>query len=217
MRLVASAMFAMLAASAAAADLPVKAPLRAYEPGMNWTGVYGGLWGGHHQGSVQQTGCVGVCPVDPKIRGGVFGVQIGGDYQFANNIVLGGYLAVPVSRPQTTLTPAGVEVTPRSALFLGGRLGYSFNQFLPYFHGGLARAKVDGFSGFTGVKAANTHNGHMLGGGLEYAITRNWSVDGRYTYIHLPQELYNVGGGPSSWGENSHNITFAVNYRWGGR
>jgi outer membrane immunogenic protein len=215
--LVGAVILTMAAGAAAAADMPVKAQLFSPTPVMNWTGIYGGVWGGHHQGNVLQSGCTGICPVNPKLKGGVFGIQVGFDYQLSNGIVLGAFGALPLSRPQTTFTPAGVAVTPRSAEIIGGRIGYAVNRFLPYFHGGYARAKVDGFQGFTGVTATNVHNGYTLGGGLEYAITQNWSVDGRYTYMHLPEKTYDVGGGPSNWGENSHNFTVAVNYRWWGR
>jgi outer membrane immunogenic protein len=105
---VAAAAVLGLAAQASAADLkmPVKAAGATSHQvqAHNWTGFYIGAFGGYHDGKITQSGCVGLCPVDPKITGGLFGIQAGYDYQFQNNIVLGVFGWVPLTRPKTTIS-----------------------------------------------------------------------------------------------------------------
>ena len=54
-----------------------------------------------------------------------------------------------------------------------------------------------------------------IGAGVAYAMTRTWSLDAQYSYIHLPKQTYNFGAGPEKFGENSHNVMLGVNYRFG--
>jgi outer membrane immunogenic protein len=79
-----------------------------------------------------------------------------------------------------------------------GRLGWAASGWLVYATGGLAMSRVEvanlfsddraagGFSGATGsASASKTKVGWTLGGGLEYAVTRNWSIKGEYIYVDL--------------------------------
>ena len=59
-----------------------------------------------------------------------------------------------------------------------------------------------------------THNGFVAGAGLEWAFARNWSLDGRYTYMDFSKEPYNFGGGIVHWAEDLHNVSLGVNYRF---
>jgi len=67
---------------------------------------------------------------------------------------------------------------------------------------------------FNNLDYNQVHNGTTFGVGLEYAVNRNWSVDGRYAYINSPKKAYDFGGGPAYYGENSHNLMLGVNYRF---
>ena len=83
---------------AMAADLPVKAPPPLAVPIYNWTGFYVGLNGGYSWGRSGRTleffnaatGALIVPPIgtgatsDPNLEGGVFGGQIGYNWQSAN-------------------------------------------------------------------------------------------------------------------------------------
>ena len=79
-----------------------------------------------------------------------------------------------------------------------GRIGWAASGWLVYATGGLAMSRVEvansfsddnalgGFSGATGsASASKTKVGWTLGGGLEYALTRNWSLKGEYLYVDL--------------------------------
>jgi opacity protein-like surface antigen len=209
----------MSALPVAAADIrvPNKAPAVVRVAAYDWTAVYGGVWVGYHSGDLKLSDCVGICPTDPKLKGVVFGAQFGADYQFANNIVVGAFGAVPLTRLSSTVTPLpGFDFPMETkSVFIGaGRLGYAMNQFLPYALGGFVRARVEGRSNFNGIVQSQSHGGYVAGAGLEYALAKNWSVDGRYTYMSVDQENYNFGGGTVRWGEDSHNVSLALNYRF---
>lgn len=132
------------------------------------------------------------------------GGQIGYNYQFASRVVVGleadaqyidlgtrdrgangSYVFTP--RLNGAGVPAlGLAFAPPAATvaitgaknpdFFGtvrGRLGYGFNQALLYATGGLAYG-----DGSTGI-------GYAVGGGLEYAVTRNVSVKLEGLYVDL--------------------------------
>jgi outer membrane immunogenic protein len=74
-----------------------------------------------------------------------------------------------------------------------GRLGYSYDRALIYFTGGFAYGGVggrasatledaNGVHSFTGNPSA-TRAGYVLGGGLEYSLTPDWSLKAEYQYI----------------------------------
>jgi len=225
MRSVGAVAFALLAFGALggtvaqAADIaamPAKAPAYVVTSQKNWTGFYVGAFGGYHDGKITQSGCVGLCPVDPTMKGGLFGVQVGYDYQLSNNIVVGAFGWLPLSRPKST-TDIGLGITfradPTVAWAAAARVGYAYDRWLPYVFGGVAYTHVKVTSSFN-VTDSNSYVGPVLGLGLEYAITQNISIDFRYMYSSFPKKEYNFGGGPSSYGESSSNYLFAVNYRF---
>src|SRR5262245_7967811 len=88
-----------LAGAAGAADLPRKAPAAvvAQPPPYSWTGCYVGLSGGYGWGTQKATrnqfffssGFSRSASVDFNTRGGVFGGQVGCNYQFAGNWLVG--------------------------------------------------------------------------------------------------------------------------------
>jgi outer membrane immunogenic protein len=87
-----------------------------------------------------------------------------------------------------------------------GRAGYAFNTFLPYVTGGLAWGHIkttvtstgshfDIGGGLPGVLVGtyaasasfgDTQFGWTIGGGFDWAITRNWIARGEYLYINFP-------------------------------
>nr|WP_079572054.1 outer membrane protein [Bradyrhizobium erythrophlei] len=89
----------MLSTAAFAADLAprpyTKAPVIA-EPGYNWTGFYVGLNGGYSWGRASETALIGApfpanasATVKQNVNGGLFGGQIGYNWQVDRNWVLG--------------------------------------------------------------------------------------------------------------------------------
>jgi len=186
MGLVALAAGAM-AGTAAAADLRprypqqpyVKAPL--YNPVFSWTGFYLGLNGGGGWGrsSWDRTG-------DLDLSGGVIGGTAGFNWQ-TGQVVFGIEGDVDwsgVSGTSSAFCPGGCTTRNDWLGTARGRLGYSFDRFLPYVTGGLAagdiRTSTLGFAG-----ATQTNLGWTLGAGMEVAIVGNWSAKAEYLHVDL--------------------------------
>jgi outer membrane immunogenic protein len=144
--------------------------------------------------------------------GGEIGGFIGYNYQFAGNWVIGaefdgGKMFLRDSkevqffasdkRPFNREFAAEASIKTNYLLTLGGKLGYAFCHWLPYFTGGGAWANVD-FSGrlvelgteqdtdrFLEGGTSNTRTGWFVGGGLEYMLTNHWRLRAQYQYIDL--------------------------------
>jgi len=200
---------------ASAADMPMKAPAYAV-PAINWTGPYIGAFAGYHFGEVRQSGCVGVCSGGEDLNLGLFGFQVGYDWQMPNNMVWGVFAAVPVIPADDTVpgNPGNIpfDVEAKFQAMIGARLGFAMGNALPYIFAGpgVVRVKLEGPVG----DDTNTHLFAGFGAGVEYRLTRNWSVDLRYMYSVVFKETYNIGGGPSDIGDNAHNLFAAINYRF---
>ncbi|HEY4403897.1 MAG TPA: outer membrane protein [Xanthobacteraceae bacterium] len=182
-----------LAGPAAAADMTprypqqpyVKAPI--YNPAFSWTGFYLGLNGGGGWGrsSWDRTG-------DIDLSGGVIGGTAGFNWQ-SGQVVFGIEGDVDwsgVSGTTTTFCPTGCTAKNDWLGTARGRVGYSFDRFLPYITGGLAagdmRATTPGFAG-----ATQTNLGWTVGAGVEAAIIANWSA--KVEYLHVDLGNFNCG------------------------
>jgi outer membrane immunogenic protein len=211
------AMVTALSGQATAADMAVKATPRVVTPVMNWTGWYVGAFVGYHWGNITESGCVGICPSgdDPRMWYG--GLQAGYDWHMPNNWVFGLQARIPVIAEDDTVIATGVpfRVKPRFQAFGSARLGYAMGpmgEWLPYVAAGVGVAR-NTLSGL-GASDSATHVGFGAGLGVEYRVARNWSVDLRYMYATFPKETYNLGVPGEKFGDNSSNVTLAVNYRF---
>lgn len=197
---------------ASAADLPRKAPAYTPPPApvYSWTGFYLGGHGGCgrvHQNISRITVEDDEPPESAFVNigsnaGGCFGGgQIGYNYQFANNVVLGieadaswGSLNGRGAAPEgdEELIPFDQKLTSFGTV--RARLGYAFGQLLPYITGGWAWGRseltVNAFDDGLITSDSRTHSGWTVGGGLEYLVNRNWSVKAEYLYLDLGTETY---------------------------
>jgi outer membrane immunogenic protein len=216
-----AAVVALSISTASAADLPAKAYVKAPPmlPAWTWTGFYAGVSAGYHDGTFTQSDCVGACPpAGASMKHGFISVQAGADYQFQNNVVLGAFVSLPVTRMKANVDTVPVsfglfEVKPRVAGVAAARLGYAYGAFLPYAFVGAGFADVRITSPF-GPAPTNTHVGVAFGAGLEYRLAQHWSVDFQYTRIDIPKEAYDFGGGVERFGETSNNYKVGINYRF---
>lgn len=202
---------ALSGSAALAADLPSRAPPPVYLPPapiFSWTGIYvGGQVGyGWTSGNNNFTG------FDPAFGGGTFlassiggtpngvigGGNVGYNYQI-NQFVLG--LEGDVNGTSISNTGAagfadGTVVTAHTNAdiqgSIRGKVGLAWDRALIYATGGVA------FGGFnTDVSVANaalgifgngnvstTRVGWTVGGGVQYAVTNNWSVFAEYRYTN---------------------------------
>ena len=215
--------FVALAVPAMAADLPVKAPPPVMAPLPTWTGFYLGLNGGYSWGRssrelnfVTATGATLIAPGGvvttggTELEGGLFGGQIGYNWQTAN-WVFGFESDIQWanqrgSRAFTGLIPlagggflTGAVVDQKLEWFgtFRGRGGFLVGQSaLLYVTGGLAYGSLQTDIALAGLTAAGagiaatasgsgTRVGWTVGTGLEWKFSPNWSAKVEYLYMDI--------------------------------
>jgi outer membrane immunogenic protein len=213
---------------ALAADLGArrytKAPAYA-EPIYNWTGFYiGGHIGGAFDGS---NGFAGIS----NGNNGRFlgGLQVGADYQFAPNWVLGieGQYSWLGSNNNSTVFPAPgagfVYTTNQRGLgSVTGRVGYTWGPSLLYVKGGYAYSDYRDSLTFGGAPAAfalnsSHHDGYTVGGGYEYMFAPNWSGKIEYQYYDFGRTNFVTPVVLSAFGStrnDEHVVKAGINYRF---
>ena len=210
--------------SAFAADMApryTKAPPPAPVVVYSWTGCYiggnvGGGWERTRQNRTGQQTLGGVFTALPADYGSsdgsdfVGGGQIGCDYQFANNWVIGiqgmyDYARIDSSHIIPAFPAFTSNVRVKDIYTVTGRLGYLFApQLLGYVKGGGAWTSVDYVINGNGPPVFNSENafgvnrsGWTIGGGLEWMFAPGWSVFGEFNYMDFGTKtnLYTVGNG----------------------
>jgi opacity protein-like surface antigen len=236
----AAALAVTLAGPAIAADLPMKSEAPYVAPRFSWTGCYvGGHIGGGRgtkdmtdpvqlvQDSINGPGTTtGITTVTTTPTGAVIGGEIGCDYQFSSNVVIGieGTASGTTMRGSALVglpagLPGNVALVQANNDFLAsvtGRIGYAFDTVLLYGRGGLAVAgdkyNVSGgdFNGLGPFNFQGLDNrvGYVVGGGVDWAFTRHWSMNVEYDY-------YGFGNGNILMTEQISNGAFSgvVNVR----
>jgi outer membrane immunogenic protein len=232
----------MAATSVHAADLgrrptykapPAVAPI----PMFSWTGCYigaqlGGGWGHKDWADVSADGFFlgehGVIHHD--VSGFLGGGQIGCNYQFASNWVvgiegegLGAGIDGSVTDPFRAGEPLRVKTEWIAAVT--GRLGWTWDRWMLYGKGGGAWAGDKFHVDLFGVPfdASATRSGWTVGAGLEWAFARNWTVFAEYDFYDfgnrdtvfqcredscLPHRLVRIG-------QEIHAVKVGVNLLWG--
>lgn len=224
---------AIAALPAAAADMPMKAPVYRGGPvvSYNWTGFYvgghlGGAWGqtdyftniaGPNTTNADPDGFIGGGQVGFNYQVGawVFGVE--GDWSWTN---------LRGSGPEPTSPPAGGILKSDANWFAtaAGRFGYASGRWLLYVKGGAAWMNVDhafsniGPPAFT-ASATKTHSGWTVGTGLEWAFADTWSAKFEYNYLDFGNDSVVLTGGPVpitvGVDQQVHAVKLGLNYRWG--
>jgi outer membrane immunogenic protein len=237
------------AGSALAADMPVKAIYKAppvYAP-YSWTGCFvggngGGLWL-HKDASLPVATALAVpgvgalaAPAGTSFGGhdassAMGGFQVGCDYQFAGNWVIGiqgDYdWANAVGSHVDTFLPIITDRSRTTSLgTVTGRIGYAWDRFLGYVRGGYAweRDAYDSYitaTATTFATASETRGGWTVGIGGEYAFT-NW-LSGFAEYDHYEfgtrtNTFTIVTGGTIGIDvrERKDVVRVGLNLRWGG-
>jgi outer membrane immunogenic protein len=241
------ALLALGTGAASAADLPVKAPpAPVYAPPIfTWTGFYiggniGAAWA-HTEWHDSLFGLDWDRTSDARFMGGG---QVGVNYQFAgSSFVIGAegqfdWVGNNGGNGITVIGPRGhgfqiVSNDTRIAT-LAARFGYAVDRALFYGKAGGAWVGNDGFTVtdqttsqvFVG-DTSHTLSGWMVGAGIEYAFTDNWSAKFEYDFIGLGSRSFVLPGTviPALAGDtitSDHNnvqlVKLGINYRfnWGG-
>ena len=212
-----------LISAASAADMPAKAPIAPPLPpaAYNWTGFYVGINGGYGAGTT--TG--NLLPLsffgNHDINGGLFGAQIGFNYQMSNVVVgleadwdwanINGSKSFFVFTESAKLENLGT---------LRGRLGYAWDRLLVYGTGGWAwTSRMTASCPNCGlVPDSQSLSGYAVGGGLEYGVTPNLSIKAEYLYAHLGSaNFFGSQGCPAAFGicDMGANVsTFRIGANW---
>ena len=217
------ALIALGTASAFAADLPArtytKAPAYVPAPIYNWTGFY---IGGHVGGAFAGNSDFGNS--DGRFLGGV---QVGADYQFAPNWVLGiegQYSWTGRDTRSAAFVPQGFTVSDRDSNLgsVTGRLGYTWGPALLYVKGGYAYSDNRETLLLAGVPQAfafdhNHRDGYTVGAGLEYMFAQNWSAKAEYQFYDFGRAQFVTPAVLAPFGSfrnDEHTVKVGVNYRF---
>jgi outer membrane immunogenic protein len=211
--------FLALAASipASAADLPRGMPYKApaaYAPAYNWTGFYLGINGGGAWGDSDWNGLA----VNNSPGGGMIGVTAGYNWQaFGSPWVFGIEGDVDWTNIKDS-SPCGAFVCETKNNWLGtvrGRVGYSWDRWLPYFTGGVAFGDIDANrTGFGG--SSDTNVGWTVGLGLEGVIAGRWTAKLEYLYADIGDTTCSAAacGTPTNVDLRMNILRAGLNYRF---
>jgi outer membrane immunogenic protein len=224
---------------ASAADLPVRPVVKAPTPAVDsfsWTGFYVGLHGGFgwldHKQTTSDTN--GTCDPDfindvshcsLKPTGGVFGGFVGYNWQTPNKIIVGieadgSWTGLDKSEVYDNVAALpGSIVTVRGEVewlaSVRGRLGMAFSPTMIYVTGGVAFAGIksgwatDSIPPF-GVQLDKTKVGWVVGGGIEHAFNKMWSLRAEVLHHDLGKDHGSAfSAGTTYASEFRHTVTVA--------
>jgi outer membrane immunogenic protein len=240
---------------ASAADLPRKAPLyMPLPPAFSWTGCYiggniGYGWGretvsisnlGETTGVAELAG-VSLGPVTGSTNGVLGGGQIGCNYQFASNWVIGiegdgeaTGIKGDVTQSFSFVGPAGPTTVTGTAhaqtnwiASATGRLGFTWDRVMLYAKGGVAWAgdkySADLAAFNEHIETSVTRPGWTVGGGSEWAFLNNWSAKVEYNFYNFDTRNLAFPGTIAGISEvvpgidikqTISTVKFGVNYRF---
>jgi outer membrane immunogenic protein len=248
-----AATLACLSSPVSAADLYAKYPVKSptVTTVFSWTGFYIGANAGYGGNSLDFNEIeiyegVSYYSNNASVNSSGFfaGGQIGYNYQFSNNVVIGletdlqwsgingkysdseSYLSGSYSYNQSLSASVEYFGTIRA------RLGYAIDRFLPYITGGVAYGKTktsfnysatyeDSSYNWASASSASSVNwGWTIGAGLEYALTNNWTFKAEYLYVDLGSTDYTYSRYPDGYVYDGsvdtkfHTVKAGVNYKF---
>ena len=238
----------MFAGPAFAADLParmsVKAPVVAAVP-YSWTGCYVGAHAGYGWGSTDfydpfgNFTLVAGTTVRAKREGPLAGGQIGCNYQFASNWVVGiegeySWANIKGDVPSADLFFGGKNLTSKTEALASvtGRVGYTWDRVLFYGKGGAAWSR-DRYSLHTPAvflppfvafpaddfTARTDRFGWTIGVGAEWAFANNWSAKFEYNHYDFGSRSVNLTDPfgafvPTDVKQRIDTVKVGINYRF---
>jgi outer membrane immunogenic protein len=214
------------AGSALAADLHAPLPVRdepVYEQRSRWQGFYLGLNGGYAFGDTSNAPFeVANVPVrslgDLSPEGGFGGGQIGFNV-VSGRVLFGAEADLQGADINDSTRAPGLGAASSDVDMFGtvrGRLGFVSDRTLFYVTGGYAWGDVESTFSTGGLTLSQSEilHGFVLGGGVEYALTDNWSTKLEYQYVDLEDSRLGIGARSTSIDPDFHTVRLGVNYRF---
>lgn len=214
-------------------------PMAYIPPVYEWSGFYvGGHVGWGHmreQATTQAAGALLAIGATNTVTSDqlIGGVQTGYNYMISPHVLLGvegefTWLTQKYSTATATLAPPTIltyTAGPDWVATAAGRLGYVQDNMMIYAKGG--GAWLDSKYGALQTPAAgvpfsasDVRTGYMIGGGLEYGFSPNWTAKAEYAYLDFGTNTYNVGFGgattPTSIKTDMQQFKLGLNYRFNG-
>ncbi len=238
------AVLVMASTGAMAADLPSRRAPPVYVPPpalpvFTWTGLYVGGQVGYEFGRSQAIafapGLGGLAGNGGNSNGIIGGAHIGYNYELSSLPALGGFggahLVVGVegdvdgSSAKSNYGLGGINVSTNDNIqgSARGRLGIAVDRVLFYAtggaaFGGLSNNYINTLNGLTD-SYNHTRVGYTLGGGVEYAISNNWSVRAEYRHTDFGRVTDNLanstaGGVNVSTREVDNRVQAGFSYKF---
>jgi len=214
-----------------AADLPSRSPPPAFvpPPPFTWTGVYIGGEVGYQFGTTTLSATTN--PGEAFIanlpgyntNGIVGGAHLGVNVQFSQ-FVAGVEADIEGAGVQGSNSALGLTYSSRVDVesTYRARLGYAWDRVLLYGTGGLAIADfTNHYTSALGFDSdPHARFGWTIGGGVEYAITNNWSVRAEYRFTSFGGTndiLANSAAGliNAHLQENDNSVRAGFSYKFG--
>lgn len=212
-------------ASAIALGLMSQAHAATPAPMFNWTGCYvGGHVGygwsnnkGYDYGAPSYS-------IDYSGNGGIYGGQIGCDYQPAGTMwvfgVQGALSGADIRGQGQNNFGTAVDNKITSLGSITGRIGYTglINPLsMIYVKGGWAFARQTQFLDVPGT-AHVSRNGWTLGAGWEWALAawglRNWSAFLEYEHYQFGSKTYDISGNDERTKTRADTVLLGLNFRF---
>ena len=220
---------ALISTTAMAADLPSRRAPPVYVPPpplpvFTWTGLYvGGQVGyefGRDHSVAYAPGLGGLAAAGGSTSGIIGGAHVGYNYAApafgglgGARLVFGVEGDVDGSNASASYALGSISTTLKQTIqgSVRGRVGIAVDRVLFYATGGAAFGGLSNtyFNALNGLSDSSSHTrvGYTVGGGIEYAITNNWSVRAEYRrtdFGRMSDNLVNSTAGAVN--VNSHQI-----------
>jgi len=231
-----AAVMALLTTSGSvfAADMAIrKAPPPLPIPIYNWTGFYiGGNLGGAWSNGTLTDNFTGAGISGNNNSGFIGGGQIGYNWQVSPNFVLGvegmfDGASFNSSNNQVVVLGDTIHADLHTdwVSTLAARFGYAANNWLFYGKAGGGwvqnSATVSDLTRGTSVSVSNTNSGWLVGAGIEYGLTSNWTMKAEWDFLRLNSFTNNADFlGPAFVGDrfslqrDINMFTVGVNYKF---
>lgn len=215
---------ALAAGSAFAADLPYPAappapPAPAYVPAtFSWAGIYVGVNGGYAFGTSDwiDTPTGALTSGDFSTKGFLAGGTVGGNFQ-VSALVFG--FEGDVDWTDLKGTSAATSPCPScvtASNWFGtarGRIGFALDRVLLFATGGAAFGNLE-MTPLNIGSTSETEFGWTAGGGVEVALSQNWSAKVEYLYVDFVKPSFALGANNISVSFTENVVRAGVNLRF---